>query len=492
MIVVKNYIYNVLYQLLSIMVPLLTMSYLSRTLGPSGLGTFSWTTSVANYFVLLATMGITLYGNREIAYSLNSNNQSKKFYEIQILHFIIGFITLLVYFIFIILFSTINPTFHTNFLGLLIQGLLVTSAIFDISWYFMGREEFKKTVIRNTLVRVINVILIFAIVKAHTDTNKYIFLVAMTQLLGNLSMWLYLPKTLEKVEIKTLRIYKHFKATLTLFLPTIAIQVYMQLNKTMLPLFHNGDTSLAGYYDNADKILKIILAVLTATGTVMLPRMSNAVAHGNMDVVKKSVYNTMQFVTSLAFPMMFGLIAISPGMISWFLGSNFSQVATILQILTPILIFISWSNVLGLQFLMPTNQVKSYTISVTLGALLNIILNFLFIPDYGVQGAAVATVLSEALVTGYQLWAVKESLPIHYIFYGFWKYALSGVMMLVSIIMTEYYLIDSSTIIGTFILTMIGALIYIVCIYLLKSEVVLLLRKILKTKRRKANSRRKM
>ncbi|SCB78276.1 flippase [Weissella bombi] len=438
--VVKNYLYNVFYQLLTVLAPLITMTYLSHVLGASGMGVQAWTNSIVSYFLLFATLGITLYGQREIAYVRDDVAlQNRRFWEIQILHTLVSLVSIALYILFVYSMRNVPGEFSQNNHQLYLQTWVIVSGLLDISWYFMGLEDFKKTVIRNSLVKIAMVILIFLVVKSPADVNRYILLLALTQVVGNVTMWFYIPGKVKLPKINTLNLRRHLLPTIGLFIPTIATQVYLQLNKTMLPLFQNSAIDSAAFYENADKIVKVSLALVTAMGTVMLPRVANYFSKGNMKAVNKAIYLSMDFVTALAIPLMFGMIALGPKTTIWYMGANFLPAGWTISLLAPIVLFIAWSNVIGTQYLMPINRTKDFTISVTVGAVVNILLNFITIPLWGLYGAAIATVISEAAVTLYQFWVVRYDLSFAKLFSGVWKYFVSGmVMFIVLIIMTTH------------------------------------------------------
>lgn len=468
--IVKNYLYNVGYQLLTVIAPLLTMTYLAHVLGTQGVGIQAWTNSVVTYFLLLATLGITLYGQREIAYVRDDvAERDKRFWEIQILHIIVGVIALIIYFVFIFGMSQVMTNeFHKYYPQLILQGWVIVSGILDISWYFMGLEDFKKTVVRNSLVKIAMVILIFVLVKSSHDVNNYILLLALTQVIGNITMWFYLPGKVKLPKWSDMQIMRHLGPTVAMFIPTIATQIYLQLNKTMLPMLAHGSADLSGFYDNADKIVKVSLALVTAMGTVMLPRVANQFANGDHKGVNKAIYSSMDFVTALAVPLMFGMAAVSQKLILWFLGQPFAPTGVTIAFLSPIILFIAWSNVIGTQYLMPVNRVRDYTVSVTLGAVVNIVLNFGFIPLWGLYGAAYATALSELIVTVYQIWVVRKDLDMHQLFGGVWKYFIAGAAMF--IVVWPIQLAMPATALWSMIEIAIGGIIYAVLIVVLKTN----------------------
>ena len=204
--VVKNYLYNVFYQLLVVLAPLITMTYLSHVLGAEGMGVQAWTNSIVSYFLLFATLGITLYGQREIAYVRDDIDlRNKRFWEIQLLHTFVSVIAIISYVIFVFFMRQVSGEFSQNTHQLYLQTWVIVSGLLDISWYFMGLEDFKKTVIRNSLVKIAMVILIFLVVKSPADVNNYILLLALTQVVGNITMWFYIPGQVKLPKLRTLQ-----------------------------------------------------------------------------------------------------------------------------------------------------------------------------------------------------------------------------------------------------------------------------------------------
>ncbi|MGK4016888.1 flippase [Weissella paramesenteroides] len=470
--VVKNYLYNVFYQLLVVLAPLITMTYLSHVLGAEGMGVQAWTNSIVSYFLLFATLGITLYGQREIAYVRDDIDlRNKRFWEIQLLHTFVSVIAIISYVIFVFFMRQVSGEFSQNTHQLYLQTWVIVSGLLDISWYFMGLEDFKKTVIRNSLVKIAMVILIFLVVKSPADVNNYILLLALTQVVGNITMWFYIPGQVKLPKLRTLQFKRHVLPTFGLFMPTIATQIYLQLNKTMLPLFQTNSIGLSAFYENADKIIKVSLALVTALGTVMLPRVANYFVKGNILAVNKAIYKSMDFVTALSVPLMFGMMALGPKMSIWYMGLPFLPAGWTISILSPIIVLIAWSNVLGTQYLMPISRTKDYTMSVTIGAIINIVLNFITIPLWSLYGAAVATVLSEGAVTLYQLIVVRHDLSIGKLFAGTWKYMVAGLIMFAVIVPMTMKLQANPS--GTVLCIVVGVVIYFAIIFLLRAKLVM-------------------
>lgn len=467
--VAKNYLYTAAYQLLNIIAPLITMPYLARVLGRNGVGVASWTNSFVTYFLLIASLGIITYGSREIAY-VKDNKQARqqKFWEIQIIHTIAGIFSLALYFLFLKYGVQLNGNIEDNQFYLILQTWVIISGILDISWYFMGMEDFKKTVLRNALVKIAMTVLIFVLVKTPNDIGNYILLLGLSQVFGNLSMWFYLFKKISLPNWQQLDLKEHVKPIFMMFLPTIATQVYLQLNKTMLPFFTNS-TDSAGFYDNADRIIKVSLALVTSVGTVMLPRMSAQFAKGQFDKMKQNITQSMDFVSVLSVPMAFGMAAIAPTAMIWFLGEQFKVVGQVIVLLSPIIIFIGWSTVIGTQYLVPTKRLNEFTLSVTIGALANVLLNFWLIYVAGVNGAAVATTISEFLVIGYQLYVTRKDMNVWHHFSEMWRYIIAGLGMYMLVTMISQYL--EINIKSTSIELVLGVFMYVLILIILRAPI---------------------
>ncbi|MYV16371.1 flippase [Furfurilactobacillus milii] len=468
---IRNLLYNASYQVLLLLIPLITQPYVSRVLQPYGNGVYNYTYSIIQYFVLIGDLGITLYGNREIAYHKDDKQaRSRIFWEIEILQLITTTSALLVFFAF--------TAFDRQYLTIqLLQILWLIASGIDISWYFMGLEDFGKTVFRNTLVKVVCVILIFIFVKKPSDLAIYTIIQGASQLLGGLTLWPYLRHSVERVSLKSLQVWKHFKPSLVLFLPNIAVQIYAVVNRTMLTQFDS--VKATSYFTFADNIVHTVLAVVTATGTVMLPHVAAKFAKGDIKGVHNSLYRNMNFVTSISVPLMFGLMAVGGKFAPWFFGSRYVASGPVIVTEAPIILLIAWSTVTGKQYLMPVQRMKDLTTSVSLGAVVNIFLNIPLIIWAGPVGAAYAAVLSELVVTVYQIYIVRDSLDLRKMFFGQWKYFVSGLIMyLIVFAMVKRWSMDPIHII---VEVMAGAIIYTIGLMFTRAKIIDDVRSIIRT-----------
>lgn len=460
--VVKNYLYNVGYQVLAIIVPLITSYYVSRVLSPEGVGANAFTNSIIQYFMLLANIGIGYYGNREIAYVReNSQAMAKTFWEIQIVKTIM---TILSYLAFI----TFMFFYQGNQLYMWAQSINLIAVAFDISWLYEGIEDFRRTVLRNTFVKIVSMVAIFVFIKSSSDVALYIAILAISTFLGNLTLWPHTFKMLPGVNLASLRPLRHFKPTIAMFIPQIAIQLYVQLNRTMLGLM--VDQKASGFYQYSDNLVKLILAFVTATGTVMLPHVANAFAKHDMKKVHEMLYKSFDFVSALAYPMMFGIAGVSLTLAPLYYSAKYAPVGPAMLIESIVILMIGWSNVIGTQYLLPVNRVKDFTTSVTIGAVINIILNFPFISLWGLNGAMWATVLSEVAVTGYQLYVVRKDLDLSLMFQSSWKYLLASGVMFVAVFGMNTHL--KASWLWLICEVAVGVVIYAGLVYFLKAPII--------------------
>lgn len=464
--VVKNYLYNAAYQLLAIILPLITAPYISRTLKPKGVGIYSYTTSLIQWFTILSILGIDLYGQKKIA-SVRDNKKelSKAFWEIQIVKTDFTVISVILFIIFLHIYSE-----YTSYMW--IQSLNILATLLDISWLYMGLENFKITVIRNTLIKIVSLILIFVFIKNPNDVAMYIFITGIALVLGNLTLWPYLKNVLTKIEWKTLNFKKHIKPALAYFIPQNATQIYLIINKNLLG-YISGPT-LAGFYNNADNLVRIVLVFVTSIGTVMMPHIANEYSRGNKENIKKYTYSSFEFVSVLSFAMMFGIAAISYKGAVFFYGKGYEMVGLVLPIESIIIILLGWSNTLGTQYLVPTNRVDKYTQAIVIGTLINFILDIPLIKIWGLFGAMWATVISQIFITALQFRVVRKEIEFRKILKSSVKYAVSGVIMYSVVLFLDLRMPGNA--ISLVFQIVVGAVIYVIVLIILRAKIVVMVR----------------
>lgn len=456
----KNYLFNLSYQILLLITPLITTPYVSRALGADGIGTVSYAGSMVTYFTLFATLGITIYGQREISYVQDSvDKRSKVFWNTKILGFFTSGCAFLIYVIFS-LFNDNTPLY-------LVLAFNILAVFVDVTWFFQGLEEFGKIVIRNTIIRIISILYIFIFVKTKDDILVYAFGLAVFVFLSNLSLWAYLPKYITKISKKDIHPFRLLPTVITLFVPTIAIQVYTVLDKTMIGVITQSSFE-NGYYEQALKISRTILTLVTALGTVMIPRIGYYFELGDTDEIRRLMYRGYRFVWFLGVPLCLELISVSSNLVPWFFGPNYDKVVILLKILALLILAIGINNVTGMQYLIPSKRQNIFTFTVVFGACVNFVLNSIFISLWQSIGAAIASVVAEMSIAVIQLIIVRKELsPLRVIKEGV-HYYIAGLIMFGVAYMLGNAL--SPSILHTSIIVIAGALTYFAVLFIIKDQ----------------------
>lgn len=456
----KNYLFNTAYQILTLITPLITTPYVSRILGADGIGTYSFADSVTSYFVLAATMGISIYGQREISYFQNDREKrSSVFWNTKILECTTSAITLIVFCIFAMFYSDSTIFF--------VLSMNILAVMFDVTWLFQGMEEFGIITLRNTIFKFLNIAFIFVFVKQKSDLIVYIAGIAGFALISNLSLWTRIHRYVDYPKKENIRPLKNIRVVVSLFIPTIAIQVYTVLDKTMIGII-TRDSFQNGYYEQAIKISRTALMLVTSLGTVMIPRIGHHYSIGEKKVVRTLMYRSYNFVWFLGIPLCFGLIGIADNFVPWFFGNEYGAVIPLLRILSCLILAIGISNVTGMQYLIPTGRQNIFTKTVLAGAAVNVIMNAMLIPIFKANGAAVASVVAETTITVIQLVLVRNELDGIQVLKLLPKYLISGGVMLASLLWLNQYL--KKNILDTILMIVLGASVYLIILFFLKDK----------------------
>lgn len=488
----RNFVFNVIYQILVVLTPLITAPYIARILGANNIGQFSFAYTLVSYFVIFAYLGFQNYAQRAIAeVQDDKEEQSRRFWQIIIIR---SFMVVASLGILFILYS-LNVFGEYSSLVLMFS-LLIAATAFDINFYFHGRENFFIVMIINLVIRLIYLFCIFMFIRSPSDLTLYALLYSLMVIGGYLSMWALLPATLKKVKLKGLNFKKHVLSSLLLFLPVAAVSIYALLDKTLIgALIHGvqwypqGTYTIVvpiaqvenGYYFQAEKIIKALLSILLALGTVMTTRNSIEFKNKHMGEVKKNVYRSFRFVFALGIPMALGTIVVAESFSTLYFGPNYSMypqfaidgVAQLLMLYTPVIIFSGCSNVLGSQYLLPTKRDKEYTISVIIGFVFNIAFNCALIPSMGAAGAIIGTLISEFVIAFVQYLYVAKDFSLRIVLMNIWKYLIAGAIMC-GITLPLYYFalknIHLGNIFNLVILIPTGAGIYYLLLLILRDH----------------------
>jgi O-antigen/teichoic acid export membrane protein len=461
----KNLVLSTLYQILTLIIPFITAPYISRVIGATGVGIYSYTVSIQTYFSMFAALGTVSYGARAIARVRNDEKKrSKLFWEIEILTIITSCICLVAWAI-LIVFSKEYKIYY------LILTLNLFNTMFDISWFYTGLEQLKYTVIQNSIFKILGVILLLLCVKSPNDLALYMGIMTLTTLLGTMSMWIYLPKFLKKVKLKEIKIFYHFKETLIYFVPTIATSIYTVLDKTLIGMI-TSDASENGYYEQATKIINMAKTLtFTALNTVLGSRISYLFAEEKYDEIHKRIDTSMNYILFMGFAIMFGLFAVSDRFVPLFFGQGYEKVILLIKILSPLVIIIGISNCLGSQYYNPAGLRSKSAKFIIIGSITNLILNLILIPKLWSYGATIATIIAETIISLLYLKYCDGYLTLKKLIKFSWKKLLSAIIMFLCIFKLKYWNYSDLIVISTqFIL---GAIIYLISLICLKDEFVI-------------------
>lgn len=422
-----NLIYKLIHQFLILVFPLIITPYATRILKPTGIGIYSYYSSIVLYFTYIAMFGINIYGNRIISKNRNNKNINKIFSNIYIIQLILSLVMCLLYLIIIIIskYKITSTIFLIN----------IINCIFDINWYYYGREKFKTPIILNTLNRLATLILIFIFVKQEKDLNVFILFKCSQDIVCNFILYLLI---INKFKIKTLNkklIKNNIKKCIVLFIPIIASSIYQQMDKIMLGIIKTKQD--VGFYECATKLVVITLGIITSILTIIHPRITYIV---NKKESYKQLFNkTINFVMMLSIGIMFGMFSIIKQFVPIFFGKEYINTILLSNILCVTIPIISWSNSLRWLYFIPKEKDKIYLKSVLYGAIINLSLNLFLIVKYSSIGAAIATVISEIIVAIYQ--TINLKINVKKIYFNILCYILNGIIMLLILIMINNIII---------------------------------------------------
>jgi len=471
-----NYFYVLLNQVVLIFLPFITMPYVTRILQANGLGRHTFALSIVSVFSIFLTLSIPIYGAKEIAAQNNTKEIEKTFAAIFKIQFFAAIVVTLAYSLFLL-----TPLAMIERQLFIIHLITLLTRAIDVSWYFVGKEQAKKVVIRTVLTKIIGTMSIFLFVNSPNDVFIYTLILAMSLFSGQALVWIPLLKEVKFKKVRISEVKKHLKPIAILFLPQLFIMMYTNLNNVVLGAVVGRDE--LAFYAQAVVIMTMVISVLASISTIMLPRMASEFSKGNVSVIKKNVANILQFVLLVSVPLAFGLIAISYDFVIAFFGLEFVPTALLLALISPNIIIVGLANVFGVQLLIATNQQKKYTISVIVGAILSLIVNFVLVFHIGALATVFALLAAEVTGLLIQIFYTREYFDLHYFSKELVKYLVYGGIMYAGIWFASS-LINLSIINLIIFKVIIGCFIYITILIITKNE---LLSKVWRLVIKKAN-----
>lgn len=453
--IIKNYIYNLSYQVLIVILPLILAPYVSRVIGPEGVGVYSYSYSIVTIFGLFSSLGITSYGNREIAKCGDDKDQrSQVFWEIMMYKFVCSIIVFIGY------MGYLTFCVKNNQVAFYFQIFNLLSFMLDISWFFEGVQNFRIKTIRCAVVKIISVFLVFYLIKDSSDTNTYVLILSLGAFFIQASLWFFLPRYISLKFKYTHMIRRHGKYLLLLSIPVFARYFYNTTDRIMLGALINMEE--VGYYENVQSITLTITNVLTSMGAVIMPQMTFLYAKKEVSSIQQ--YNDCVFhlICFLAVGAMFGFMGIADTFIPSFYGDKFYVCVPLLKLIAPTIVFVGLSDIMRSLYLLPKYKDKEYVTALVFGAAANFIINFMLIPQLKSTGAIIGTLAAEFFVLFIQGWFIRKEIKLIYYVKKITPYLLAGSLILISSTLLE--MLDISLIITCILQVMIGSILYSLCI----------------------------
>lgn len=417
----RNVAYNFAYQLLILALPLVTAPYLSRVIGAGGVGTYSYSYAIAQYFVYFVKLGLDNYGNRTIAACQDDRGErTRAFWSIYVMQatcFLLSGAAYLSYCLCLAGDRTVA----------LLQGLYVLSSLFDVNWFFFGMEQFRLTVVRNTVVKVATAALTFLFVRGPGDVGAYVLIMCAGFLASQLALWPFLGRYVGLYRPSASEVLAHVRPNLVLFVSVLAVSVYNTLSRIILGAMAGEEA--VGYFDNAVKIIQVPTALVSAVGTVMLPRTSALIAKGEAGRAGRYVDRTMLAVMAFSGVACFGIASVARPFTELFYGPGFETTASCMVVLCATVPLLGFGNVMRTQYLIPSGLDNVFVVSALCGAAASVAVNLALVPTLGCLGASLASAAAEAAVLAYQMLRVRGSFPLgRYVLYSFAFLAIGALM----------------------------------------------------------------
>lgn len=390
----KNSFFFVSYKLLGVVFPLITVSYVSQVILAEGVGRVSSAQNIVQYFVLIAALGIPNYGIREVAHVRENLEKTRKlFSELIIINFASTTICIVAYFLIVLQL----PIAKYDIILYSLLGLTIFLNYFNVDWLYQGFEEYSYIMKRSFVIKALSLVMLFLLVRSEEDYILY----AGVNLFGvagnNIINFVNLKKYNIKLVIKDIDLRKHFKPVFVLLCTTVAVELYTMVDTTMITFLCTSEN--VAYYVNSIKIVRLVITLVTAIGGVLLPRLSYYRGQGLINECNQIVAKTFRILVFLLMPCGIGLFMTADAIVLLFFGESFQAAVPTLRIASLLIYALGFSNLFGTQILLTFGEEKKLLFATIVGAITNIGLNALLISEYQQNGAAVASIVSEALVT---------------------------------------------------------------------------------------------
>lgn len=422
-----NIIYNALYQAFILIIPMITLPYLTRIFNPSDLGINSYIASIVQIFITISFWGINNYGGRAIAFQKNSFEINKTFWEIWFIQIIFSSISFVIFIFFITFLKPNNIEYY------FIQSFSILFTALEISWFFVGIEEMKKVVFRNTIIKILTTLLIFICIKDESQLSLYMIINTGGILIGNITLLFSLRKHIVKIQINKSDLLQHMRKSSIFLIPQFSILVYTSMDKMLLGQY--SDLEQVGYYDQAQKIIRIVIVFITSATTALMPRMSYLISNNKEADFLKLFEKAVSYILLISFYFATITVSISDPFVIFFFGDSYRGIIPLMKITSLIGVFIPLGTLLWNGLLIPQGQDKTVVKSTIYAASISIFLNLIFDYRYGALGAVVALCCTELFIFLYRLYYAKRIYNFKKFILDFLKLSLISV---ITIVLTRY------------------------------------------------------
>lgn len=445
----KNFCMNAILTMSQFIFPLITFPYVSRILLAEGTGKVSFATSIISYFAMFAQLGIPTYGIRACAQVRNDKKKlSKTTQEIFIINIIMS---ILAYIVFFIAVCNVPRLKDEKILLIIVSSTIFFNAI-GMEWLYKALEQYTYITIRSVIFKFIALMAMFLLINQQSDYIIYGAISIFASSASNIFNFVNVHKYISLRPVGKYNFKQHLKAVSVFFALSCAATIYVNLDTVMLGFMKtNADV---GYYNAAVKIKTILVSIVTSLGTVLLPRASYYVEHGLKEDFYRITQKAINFVFLVATPLMLYFVFFAKEGIFFLSGNNYSGAIVPMQIIMPTLLFIGLTNSMGMQILVPLGKENIVLYSEIVGAIVDLVINYILIPKYASAGAAIGTLVAEIAVWIVQYIYLRKQIKDAY------KNVRYGILILALFLGSIVSLWVKSVFSGSFIVLLISAILF--------------------------------
>jgi O-antigen/teichoic acid export membrane protein len=407
--------------------PLISFQYVLHILGPIGIGKAQFAFSFAQYFTIIAAVGIPVYGVREVARCKQDQEKlSAVFTELVVINIITSLALTTIYLI-IIYFADYFKTDKNLYLA---GVTLIFFSFSTIDWFYTGLSNFRPLAIRSFITKSVSLLLLYLLVKTGADYYRFFLLTILGVLGGNLINILLIRHQV-KFSLNNLNLSQHITPLLLVFGVSIGASMYTVLDTVLLGFLTHP--KFVGLYTCAVKFAKMFMPFIMVIGTVLMPEISKKVTNDSLEEAQHLLKKSFEFIVFFSVPVSVGFFVLAPEFIAVFSGSQFAEAVVTMQILSALPLLLGLGYFFAGQILFSAGRYKEVLISTLIGLSLFVLLNILLVPRFLHNGAAIANVIAELVVTLSYLWFIKKNYTIHIDFYSVIKAAISSLLFVVTV-----------------------------------------------------------